>query len=210
MELMESFIDGVEAQALRLIEEFHDKKEMHEVTVEGYPEHSYAVTVFQGLDDQTWDIHSVFNDHFPNLQRRSALLTLVGLFEHEIDKLCEKHSSEIDLKICLSDITGKGLERSTKYLLKVAGIDTCKTSAEWKRIKQIQVLRNSLIHQNGKITDANGQIIPNIMTHINEQEYLSHDNGEVLIGSGYLKFVLYTYHEYIRLLDKSIKAKYEA
>jgi len=77
MELMESFIDGVEAQALRLIEEFHDKKEMHEVTVEGYPEHSYAVTVFQGLDDQTWDIHSVFNDHFPNLQRRSALLTLV-------------------------------------------------------------------------------------------------------------------------------------
>lgn len=208
-ELMRSYIDGIEEQAELSIQKFEEGKETH--VLEEHPEegHVRAVTVFQGLDDETWDIHGIFRDYFPNLQRKSALLTLTGMFEHELDQLCDSYAKENDSTVKLNDITGKGLERSTKYLEKVCGFNVYKTSIEWQNIKDIQVLRNAIVHQNGKTHDENGRKIIPIQSHIEKVEYLHDDGKEVVIGKGYLAYVLQSYGEYINLLDKSIKQSYE-
>ena len=39
-------------------------------------EEARVLTVHRGLDDETWDLESVFATYFPNLQRRGALITL--------------------------------------------------------------------------------------------------------------------------------------
>ncbi|HGF7231851.1 hypothetical protein [Vibrio cholerae] len=109
------------------------------------------------------------------------------------------------LKKKLNDIAGKGLERSTKYLEKVCGFDVYKTSPEWQKIKGIQELRNAIVHQNGKINDANGRKITSIQNHIEKVEFLNDDGKEVIVGKGYLMYVLKSYDDYIKLLDKSIK-----
>ncbi len=208
-ELMGSYIDGIEEQAELSIQKFEEGKETH--VLEEHPEDGYvrAVTVFQGLDDETWDIHGIFRDYFPNLQRKSALLTLTGMFEHELDQLCDSYAKEHESTVKLNDIAGKGLERSTKYLEKVCGFDVYKTSPEWQSIKGIQVLRNAIVHQNGKTNDANGRKITPIQSHIEKVESLHDDGKEVVIGKGYLIYVLKSYDDYIKLLDKSIKQSYE-
>ncbi|EOG7737040.1 hypothetical protein [Vibrio cholerae] len=206
-EVMRSYIDGIEEQAELSIQKFEKGKETY--VLDYHPEEVRAVTVFQGLDDETWDINEIFRDYFPNLQRKSALLTLTGMFEHELDQLCDSYAKEKDSTVKLNDIAGKGLERSTKYLEKVCGFDVYKTSPEWQKIKGIQELRNAIVHQNGKINDANGRKITSIQNHIEKVEFLNDDGKEVIVGKGYLMYVLKSYDDYIKLLDKSIKQSYE-
>ncbi|NUW67395.1 hypothetical protein [Vibrio coralliilyticus] len=208
-ELMSSYIDGVEEQAELSVQNFEEGKETH--IIEEVPEEGYvrAITVYRGLNDETWDIHGIFQDYFPNLQRKSALLTLTGMFEHELDQLCDSYAKEHSSTVKLNDIAGKSLDRSTKYLEKVCGFDTYKTSSEWQNIKGIQILRNAIVHQNGKTNDTNGRKITQIQSHIEKVEFLKDDGKEVLIGKGYLEYVLQSYDNYIKLLDKSIKQSYE-
>lgn len=56
-------------------------------------------------------IEDLFKEHFPNLNRRSALITLFGFLEHELGKLCVKLKVNLNLAIDLKDIQGKGIER---------------------------------------------------------------------------------------------------
>ncbi|MDT3318611.1 hypothetical protein Q4Q52_02350 [Shewanella sp. SP1S2-4] len=208
-ELMKSYIEGIEEQVALNIQKFKDNQQIYEV--DDYPEEGYvhAVTVYQGLDDEMWGIHKVFSEYFPNMQRKSALLTLTGMFEHELDQLCESYVKEHEVTVGLNDIAGKGLERSTKYLEKVCGFNVYKTSDEWKNIKGIQVLRNAIVHQNGKTNDGNGRKIKAIQSHIEQVKFIHDDGKEVVIGKEYLNYVLKSYDDYIQLLDKSIKQSYE-
>jgi len=76
IELIESFVLGVEKQALESVDRYRKQKETH--VVEEIPEEDYAriVEIYQGLDDETWDLEGIFSEYFPSLQRRSALLSL--------------------------------------------------------------------------------------------------------------------------------------
>lgn len=142
IELLESYIEGVENQADESVIRFEKEKQTH--ILEDHPEDGYTrvVDVHQGLDDESWDLKSIFGEYFPSLQRRSALLTLCGFFEHELDKLCILYKKEKNFKLSLSDLKDKGVERSTAYLAKIANIDTFKNSHEWQQIKKIQNIRN--------------------------------------------------------------------
>lgn len=208
-ELMKSYIDKIEEQAELSVQKFEEEKETH--VLEESPEDGYVreVTIYKGLDDEMWDINGIFREYFPNLQRKSALLTLTGMFENELDQLCESYAKEHNATVRLNDIAGKGLDRSTKYLEKVCGFDVYKTSAEWQSIKSIQVLRNAIVHQNGKTNDADGRKNTAIQIHIEKVPSLHDDGKEVIIGKGYLYFVLQSYDEYIQLLDRSIRKSYE-
>lgn len=94
IELIESFIEGVEVQVDDSIKRYDQQKET--LLVEQVSEENYArvVEIHQGLDDESWDLKSIFYEYFPTLQRRSALLTVCGYFEHELDKLCMLYQSE--------------------------------------------------------------------------------------------------------------------
>lgn len=78
----------------------------------------------------------IFKEYFPSLQRRSALITLCGYFEHELDKLCKQYKLEKSYNLSLSDLSDKGISRSTNYLKKVVGLEIHKGSKEWESIKK--------------------------------------------------------------------------
>ncbi|WP_445945218.1 hypothetical protein [Shewanella sp.] len=195
-ELIRSYIEGVEEQADLSVLHYKENKKMH--VIEGYPD-TRVITEYKGLDDDSWNIHEIFCEYFPNLQRKSALLTLTGIFEHELDNLCDSYGRKYDTKVRLNHIAGKGLERSTRYLEKVCGYDVYKTSRERVNVDAIQKLRNAIVHQNGKISDAS------VLSYIKSVDLLVINESEVIIGKGYLAYVLNNYDGYIQLLDKSIK-----
>jgi len=84
---------------------------------------------------------------FPVYTYNPLLLTLYGQFEVWLKKLCvidfEKGLSQVKV----SDLAGNNyIEKSRKYLTSVAGINLDKTTKEWKRITEIQKIRNCIAH----------------------------------------------------------------
>lgn len=207
LDLLRMFIENVESQAEESMARFAREKTKIEIA-QGPGGENYAreVEVYQGLDDETWDLDGIFCDYLPSLQRQSALLTLVGYFEHELDQLCLLCRSEYSLELSLSDLSGTGIFRSTKYLKKVALIDTHKKTDTWNEITNIQKLRNILVHQNGRLTDHEGNPKKAIVDYVKATDSLA---GEVnvRINSGFLSAILRTYEIYFGLLDKSISER---
>jgi hypothetical protein len=199
--LVESFVVGVEEQAEKLLVQYYEQKQTHiyENTEEGS---ARIVEVHQGLNDETWDLEGIFGKYFPNLQRRSALLTVCGFFEYQLDNLCLLYQSEKGYKLTLSDLNGKGIDRSTNYLEKVAGLEVFKESKIWNNIKNIQKIRNIIVHQDGKLKNATQQTLD----YINQMEFLE-GGDEVTIKRGFLSYVVSDHKEYCGLLGGSIKKK---
>ena len=116
------------------------------------------------------------------------------------------YQSEKSFKLALSDINGKGIDRSTTYLEKVAGIYVHKTSNEWNHIKKIQNIRNVIVHQDGKLHDHQGNPIKAVIDYINQVEFLEGED-EVVVKKGFLKHVVDVYKQYFAILDQSISSK---
>lgn len=194
-ELIESFVDGIERQAAESFDNYERGKRIEVV------EH-YARSVHQGLDDETWDLPTIFREYFPNLQRRSALLTVYSYFEYELDKLCRLYQSEKNFGLTLDDLRDKGIDRSTGYLQKVAGLNVHYTSQEWREIRNIQKIRNDIVHRGGKLRDDQ-----TVVDWMNKLKTLSRDNeGEIVLGKGFLSYVTHTYTSYFKLIGDSINA----
>jgi hypothetical protein len=208
---MVSFVDGIEKQAAESIVNYREKRRS-QVVVENHPggEFRTSVYVHQGLDGETWDLEGVFEEHFPSLQRRSALLTLCSYFEYELEQLCLLYQREKHFKLAPSDLrdTG-GIDRSTTYLEKVAGLCLNKTeSPEWIAIKRIQKLRNLIVHQDGKLRDENYELTnrgKEVMAFMGQMKFLK-DGLEIRVEDGFLSYVLGIYNNYFQLIDASIKA----
>jgi hypothetical protein len=211
-ELIESFVDGIEIQAAESIDNYERGKAIE--IDETHPEENYARSVHQGLDGETYHLPTIFREYFPSLQRRSALLTVYGYFEHELDKLCWLYQSEKGFGLALDDLRGKGIDRSTRYLEKVAGLNVHPTSLEWQEIKNIQKIRNAIVHRGGKVPDKDSlqeREDKAIVDFMNKTESLSRDDdGEVVLGRGFLSQVIHTYARYFKLIGDSINASENA
>jgi hypothetical protein len=207
-ELIDSFVKGVERQAAESAIRYEAEKESHileDVGSEGEENYVRAVEAHRGLDSETWDLAGIFTEYFPSLQRRSALLTVWGYFEHELDKLCALYEAEKGFRLDLSDLNGRGIDRSTAYLEKVVGLNVHKTSQEWNRIKKIQKVRNIVAHQDGRLADRSGVPEQAVLSYIDEMESLGR-NGEVTIKEGFLASVVDTFKSYFKLIGDSIAA----
>jgi hypothetical protein len=206
--LMESFVNGVEKQAEESITNYEKRKQIE--VVENHPEENYARVVHQGLDDETYHLPTVFLEYFPSLQRRSALLTVCSYFENELDKLCRLYQSEKGFAVTVGE-RDNGIHRSTTYLHKVAGLDVHRGSEEWQEIKKIQEIRNAIIHRGGKVPDkdsARDGTDKAIVAFMNKTESLSRDDdGEIIVGKGFLSHVIHTYATYFKLIGDSINVR---
>ena len=209
LELMKSFVEGVERQAAESARQYEQHKE---TAVEECDEGSYLVERFQGLDNQTWaSLKTIFEEYFPSLQRRSAFLTLWAMFENELNKLCDRYQNERCLRISASDLAGTGIDQSTRYLEKVAGLDLQKSSSkEWQRIVKMKNLRNVVIHRDGSLRDRDSDQVKSALAYIKETDTLSNQDTEIGVEKGFLSHVLDTFRSYFKLIGDAIKKEQES
>ncbi len=207
IDLLTGYIEDVEHHIDLSVNDFLNNKEV--VVTNEIPELGLA-HVFEfhrGMYGGIWDLHTIFTKQFPNLQRRSTLITLFGLFENELDELCRFIREKQNLTVELKDITDSGIERSTRFLSKVAGLKRVKETRYWSKIKDIQKIRNLVVHSDGRLTDANGNPKKTEESIIKTTDYL---NGvhNVIIEKGFLKYVIQTFDSYFSHLDTQIKTTY--
>lgn len=227
LQFLTMFIDDIESQCKDGIQKYTIEQE-NVVVEEDEKRNIYdAYTIYRGLDSYAWDLDGIFKDYFPNLQRGSALITLFGFFENEIDRLCyifiktEKH------KVKLNDFKGTGLERSINYLRKVAQLDINTGNVLWKRITNIQEARNRFTHHRGclsthDIFENDDALNFNFddselgskkkekkdIPFLKEEKYLELSWETIQIREGYLKEVLGVFDDFYKSIDTEIQKKY--
>ena len=180
-------------------------KETH---VEGDDEYSHEVESYLGLDSDGWHLPSIFKEYIPSLYRQSAFLTVWAMFESELNKLCDRYKNERGSRIAFSDIQGRGINQSTRYLEKVVGLTLSKSTAkEWGNIKKIQNLRNVIIHQNGSLSNRNSDQVKDVINYINQTDTLSGIDDGIEVKEGFLASVLEIFRRYFKLIGEAIKAE---
>ena len=84
VELIDHFVGQVENQIADAIHNYKTEKKTY-VAVYDPPEpngqqHGQEVERYRNLDSTGWNMKALFEEHFPNLQRRSAFMTVYSFF----------------------------------------------------------------------------------------------------------------------------------
>lgn len=203
-DLLVGYIEDVEHHIELSINDFRDNKEF--VVTDEAPELGLVrgITFHRGMNDFSWNLDNLFTRHFPSLQRRSSLITLFGLFENELDNLCRFLQKTQHLSVDLNDIKSQGIDRASIYLSKVARLKGIRETPDWSKVKDIQKIRNLVVHHDGKLTDANEAPKKAELSIVKSSEFLI-GGYRVTIEKGYLKYVVQTFKSYFAQLDKELK-----
>jgi hypothetical protein len=132
------------------------------------------------------DIHKYFKV-FPVYTYSPMLLSLYGQLENWLKKLCELDSRKGFSKVQVNDLAGNNyIEKSRRYLTLVSEIDLSDVEADWRRIIEIQKIRNLIAHNNSNIVKNRSVSIEkhelyNVLSNDNRIEF---DRGK---GSFYIK-----------------------
>jgi len=192
IELINSFVQSIERQAAKSILDYRNSKRSED----GHG----------GLDRDSWDLKEIFEEYFPSLQRRSALLTVWSFLEHELNNLCLRYQREKGFALAFSDLGGKGIDRSTAYLEKIAGLEGLNASREWHDLKTVQRIRNVIAHDDGKLRDHEGK--PNIgIAEAMKRVGFSSGDDEIVLAEGFLSKVVDACNSYFKLIAQSVEAK---
>lgn len=127
-----------------------------------------------------WDHYidevSKYYQEFPQIMRNSLFVSIYTFLEDKLIELCVPND-ETTLK--LSDINGKGIQQASIYLKKVLRINFPDHSKEWHFIKNSNLIRNCIVHNNGDISkSSNEKKLRNI---IKDMSNVTIDNKDYII-----------------------------
>jgi hypothetical protein len=208
VELIDHFVNQVEPQIADAIQKYKTGRTHTNVreTDEDGREFGQEVESFGNLDSMTWDMEPLFETHFPNLQRRSALITVYGSFEFELMRWCALFQEEKHLSIGVSDLSERGIKQAANYLEKVAQLKTLRGSHMWRTIDYIRIVRNMIVHRNGRLIDAQGKRPTKETKAIDQLKYIKTSDFEVLLEPEFVPEVVKSFKSYFKLIDDSIRA----
>jgi hypothetical protein len=209
VELIDHFVSQVEPQIADAVQKYKAGRtytDVHDADEAGR-EFSQEFESYGSLDSMTWDFKALFETHFPNLQRRSALITVYGSFEFELTRLCALFQTEKRLSIGASDLSGRGITQAANYLEKVAELKTLGGSRQWQTVDHIRIVRNMIVHRNGRLIDAQGRRPRNETNAINRLKYIRMSDFEVVLQPEFVPEVVKSFRSYFKLIDDAIRAK---
>jgi len=157
---------------------------------------------FEFYSDGYWWLEEVF----PQIQRKSELIGIFTVLEHNLNLLCSIYQKHIDSNIKLSDLRAEGIiDTAKKYLEKVVGLNFPSNHRSWSEIKRIQRIRNLFVHNDGKLKGSEKDK-KSIKDYIKRLNYLDLDQYErILIKQGFTVYCLDQFRELFDELFKSVE-----
>ncbi|MEZ9465075.1 hypothetical protein AB4178_25820, partial [Vibrio splendidus] len=157
-----------------LLEEEAKSVQKHHENVANDMDQDEALEYLEFMSDDYWELA----DTLPSIQRKSELISIYTILENGLNQICSIYESNIDNPVKVSDLASHGIiDKSRKYLEKVARVSFPEDSDEWKEIKTIQTIRNAFVHRNGLIKEGNQEVI----NYINDTQYLSLKDGQKVV-----------------------------
>jgi hypothetical protein len=207
LKLLETYVHQIESQVDRGITEFRQGEGTEIVEVND--DSGDTVAVHKGIHSGLWDLRSVFEGYMPNLQRRSALITLFSFLETELDRLCDRVRIHERSALQVTDLADKGIIRATTYLAKVGGLTGIRSSPIWAEIRNIQAIRNLIVHSEGQLPEPSDSRRGKIAAYIEATSCLS-GTDSVSIESGYLAHSLATFTAFFQEVHEHMQRRYSA
>jgi hypothetical protein len=208
--LIEEFVRLMEEHANAASQKYVSEKRVEVVEDPDLSELGIAgreIVSVRGLDSDSYDVESLWNEYFPSLLRRSALITVYGYFEHELVKLCYQFKNEKDFRLSLTDLKDDGIERSVNYLWKVANLDVHKGTQTWESMSHVRIIRNAVVHRDGRIRDQQGQIPAELSRAIGHLDHIRKNDYELILDNGFVAHVVNIFTRYFKLIDDSIQSR---
>ncbi|WP_144559685.1 hypothetical protein [Bacillus thuringiensis] len=88
-----------------------------------------------------------FRKEFPNILRKSFIISLYSFLEQELNHICKHLEENNEFELTLNDLKSHtGIFKSYKYLDQVAKINLNTFKSEWTKILKINKIRNHFVH----------------------------------------------------------------
>lgn len=203
-ELIDSFIAHTETSIAKSIEDYKcNGAEEYEIEISAEDNIFQYIETYMGLDSTSVDLNEIFTSYFPSIVRRSSFLTIFGMLEHEIEKFCNRFSKKHNTVVNLSDIKGKGFERSHLFIKKMISLTN---SSNYSKLKKVTVLRNSCAHNDARFQDIDGQNIKEIINLMEEHPHLlEKDGSQVLFKEGVLNLLVADFKGYLEEVELALE-----
>lgn len=208
LSLLVNYSKKIERQIDNGIADFNKNKKSEFLVLSEEERIGQNVEHYDGLDSMSWNLNELHISYFPNLQRKSAFLTLYAFLEHELEKLGNKLKRESKLTAHPGDMFGQGVTRSLIYMQKVVGLKIEDNDSRWGRISDLNKLRNIIIHNDGRLLDHQGEKVRDAKVVNQFQKHLVVADDEIILKATFLMEAINRFDELFKYLDSSIKRKY--
>ena len=105
----------------------------------------------------------------------------------------------------LSDLSHKGITRAYKFMEKVVGIGQPFEPTSWQKLKDLNALRNVIVHNDAKIEKHQTEIIKTI-ERINTWLPIRIDENKVFLSENFIEHVSHFLHEQITHIGKKLQS----
>lgn len=183
VELLEAYAKNIEEHIDISFKNYKENKKTFFIDHNG--EYPGIIDEYLGIDSITWDLENLFSIGFPNMQRCGALITIMSSLEVELNKVCEYLKAKCKKSVTYKDLKGTGVTRAIQYLKKVIELDIDISDEKWKKITQIQKIRNTIVHHDSVVEARNDPVM----------EYIANSNTisysyRIILNKGSLQEVL--------------------
>ncbi len=150
--------------------------------------------------DYRRDLGADLAQTFPQYLRSSSLLVLFAIFEENLNHICKALEEHNALRLAISDLSNKGIDRGRNYMSKVAGWKVPETN-DWQELKKIQTIRNIWAHRAGYISpdqSAERKIVEESQ-HLKIESFA---RDRIVLEKGYLEHCRSSIESYLSDLAK--------
>ena len=116
-------------------------------------------------------------------------------------------AKEKKIKIKVTDLQNKGIRKAIEYLEKVIGLNIDKSGKICSECKDIQDIRNLVVHNGGVLKEKDGRIRQGEINIVTKSKFLSGD-ATINFEEGYLTHVLDTFDDLYKIINKPIQTSY--
>jgi|MDSW01.2.fsa_nt_gb hypothetical protein len=153
------------------------------------------------------DLHEK-QEKFPSIHRRSLVITIYSFLENTLNELCNTLSESVDSNVVLTDLKGRGMERALSYLSKVAEFDLSKMGGTLSYIKNINRVRNFIVHNGGVLPSEPEQKV-NIFIASTENIF-GNPGGNIRFESTFISEMIEVFIRFLNELDIEVQKHIQA
>jgi hypothetical protein len=140
---------------------------------------------------------------YPNTVRYSLFITVYNQFESSMIEACIELEKDHPNAVKLSDLKDKGMTRTYTYLEKVVGIKEPFEPTSWDKLKDLNALRNVIVHNNAKIEKPQTKIS---IERIQKWAPVRVKDDIVFLSETFIEHVNNFFHEQITYIAKKLEA----
>ena len=118
------------------------------------------------------------NRFFPPLITPRTFIAIYSYLEHQLVELCMFLQRRRNLGISVNDLHGGGIDRCQNYLEKGFGYKFPSQTKEWREIKDLQRVRNLLVHRRGVLERDGDADVRIYRPEENSEDQLQRDRSD--------------------------------